>query len=38
MNFDHKTDSDLHLLYTTISQYPSTNTKYKLQLEKNEKE
>ena len=31
-------DSDLHLLYTTISQYPSTNTKYKLQLEKNEKE
>lgn len=28
-------DSDLHLLYTTISQYPSTNTKYK--LEKNEK-
>lgn len=29
-------DSDLHLLYTTISQYPSTNTKYK--LEKNEKE
>ena len=31
-------DSDLHLLYTTISQYPSTNAKYKLQLEKNEKE
>ena len=29
-------DSDLHLLYTTISQYPLTNAKYK--LEKNEKE
>ena len=29
-------DSDLHLLYTTISQYPLTNAKYT--LEKNEKE
>ena len=29
-------ESDLHLLYTTISQYPSTNSKCK--IEKNEKE